>query len=231
MLQAVARADVESADGGHELDERQVSIVLIGNFNPRIVQPSWFDARGLLTEADVEADNLLVSEAITTFRTPLLTLLCDQGRFQITTTGKTPTPDLIRDLVVDTFEILGETPIGQIGINELVHVPSRRKSWDALVAQFGDPQRSLEVMDEQQLKTIELTGPRPDEDPVGSRQVLMQPSVLLQDGVFIQINDHLRLDADGSPTEARTAVEILANEWGASREFADKTIQRLAPDR
>ncbi|MGI9185450.1 MAG: hypothetical protein ACR2GZ_10915 [Solirubrobacteraceae bacterium] len=222
-----------SATEGDEpaFDEKQVSVIFIGSFNPRILQPSWFDARGLLTERDVEAAGLLVSDAVTAFRTPLFTLLCDQNRCQITTASKTPTPDLIRDLAVDMFEILGETPINGIGINAYAHVPPRVKTWDAVVAQLGDPHKTLELMEGQGLRTVELTGLRPGDGLSGSRQVLMQPSNFITDGVFILVNDDVRLGSPEDQGNGRMAVEILRTEWKPSRDFAETTIEHIAPTR
>lgn len=220
-----------SRDDPAILDERQVSIVLVGSFNPRILQPSWFDARGLLDEEDVESVNMIVSEAITAFRAPLFTVVCDHNRCQFTTTSKTPTPDIVKDLAVDTFKILAETPINRIGINALAHLPANQKSWDALTAQLGDPQAVFVLMDEQKLRTIELTGRRPNDDVDGSCQILMQPSGIFPGGVYVQINDDLQVSHPDEGADARQAMDILQAQWKASRDFAEITIERVAPSR
>jgi hypothetical protein len=132
-------------------------------------------------------------------------------------------------LVVGTFALLKETPVWEIGINHAAHVPKQRRRWDDVVAQFGDPQRSLVLLDEQRLQTIELVAPR-DDDFVGDRKVSLQPSVLLDEGVWYTINDHVIVHA---PTEqesmgAQDAMSALEGIWDDSRRVADHIHGRVA---
>ena len=80
-------------------------------------------------------------------------VLCARDRFQIGTTQTTPTPDISWDIMVETFSLLAETPIGQLGINHQVHVPRSERTWENIEAQLGDPQRII-LLEGQHLQTL-----------------------------------------------------------------------------
>src|SRR4051794_27085336 len=128
------------------LEQRASTIVLVGSFNPRIFQPLWFSARELLSEADVDAQSLVLTDGLSVFETEYVSFLCAQDRCQFATTAHTPTPDVIRDLAIGAFSILRDTPIWECGINHSAHVPASVRRWDHVVAQFGDPQKTLVLL-------------------------------------------------------------------------------------
>ena len=83
----------------HELEARASTVVLVGRFNPRILQPAWFDAKGLLAEEDVNPKTLVLTDGFVSFETQTVEVFCAQERCQVGTKELTPTPDVIRDLV------------------------------------------------------------------------------------------------------------------------------------
>ncbi len=216
-----------------ELEERATTIVLIGRFNPRIFQPMWFDAKGLLSEADVDPQSLVMTDGFAAFQTELFGLLCAQERCQFTTTATTPSPDVIRDLVLGTFTLLKETPIWECGINHVGHIPPSVRRWDDIAAQFGDPQRTFVVLDDQQLQTIEVRAQRDDERE-GSRTVQLQPSTHLEGGVWFALNDHVAVRSQPDVAEtvrAAEAMTVLENIWDPSVGVADDVHRLLAPSK
>jgi hypothetical protein len=215
-----------------ELEQRATTIVLLGRFNPRIFQPMWFASRKLLAEHDVEPESVVVTDGLSAFRRRDISLFCAQDRCQFGSTPTTPTPDILRDLATETFTVLRETPIRQIGINHNTHVPSTVRDWDTIAAQMGDPHRRFVLLEDQQLQTVQFGGPR-DDGLNGSRMVLLQPSVVLEGGVFFQVNDHVELvdSPDIEPLGASGAVDALNAIWDSSRVLSDQIQREIAPRR
>lgn len=204
--------------------------MLIGRFNPRVFQPMWFAARGLLAEEDVDADSVLMTDGFSNFVTREFGLLCTRDRWQVMATRTTPTPDILLDLTTETFTLLAETPVSQIGINHQAHVPKSDQSWDTVVAQLGDPQRRLPFLGEQRLQTIEFRSER-DDDYDGSRGLVLQPSVALDGGVWFQLNDHVSVnESPENVTGAEEAVKALRDVWDESRSAADAVLAMIAPE-
>jgi hypothetical protein len=213
----------------HELELRGSTIVLIGGFNPRIFQPMWFHARGLLADVDVDPNSLVLTEGFVAFQTGVVSVFCAQDRCQFGTTDKTPTPDIIRDLAVGTFTLLGETPVWEVGVNHAAHIPSQNRRWDDVVAQFGDPQKSLVLLEDQALQTVALVAPR-DDGRDGERTVQLQPSARLEEGVWFTMNDHVVVHPVNARESvgAKEAVEAIEGIWDSSRELSHKLHNRLA---
>jgi hypothetical protein len=217
----------------HELEERATAVVLVGRFNPRIFQPAWFDAKGLLAATDVEPTSLALTDGFVAFQTPLVSLVCTQERCQLMTTRHSPTPDVVRDLALGTFSFLLETPMWQCGINHAVHIPPIVRRWDDVTAQFGDPQKALRLLDHQRLNTVELRADR-DDGHDGTRTVQLQPSVHLEGGVWFSLNDHVNVLSEAEAQNAVGAddtIAVLESIWDTSRALADAIQDRLAPRR
>ena len=226
-LAAVATPTREAAPS--EQEQRATTIVLIGRFNPRIFQPMWFAARKLLAEGDVDPESIVVTDGVSAFRTHDISILCSLDRCQVGTTPATPTPDILRDLVTETFSLLAETPIGRVGINHQAHVPSSESTWDTVAAQLGDPHRRFVLLENQRLATVELRGDR-DDKHAGSRSVHLQPSVVLEDGVWLQLNDHIDVaDRPENAIGAKDAVDALTDIWDSSKAVAEHVLRQIAP--
>jgi len=97
-----------------------VSIVLIGNFNP-VFRPEWFENHAILSNKDTEQTNLIIlHKEISDFHNEWLRLQVQTNRFYAET-SEYPYVRLF-DFVVKTFkDYLSHTPISQIGINRRVH--------------------------------------------------------------------------------------------------------------
>ncbi len=75
------------------------SIVLLGNFNPKIFQPAWFVAEGLLQHQEADEANIeIIHSSVVIFRTDWMRMEVTQDRF-IVTTSKEPYDRVLRDLV------------------------------------------------------------------------------------------------------------------------------------
>ncbi len=89
-----------------------VSIVLLGDFNPKIFQPAWFAAQDLIRQQEAdEADIKIIHPEVVSFATgQWLALEVTRERFVVSTT-QDPYSKVMRDLVVGSFELLQHTPL------------------------------------------------------------------------------------------------------------------------
>ena len=99
-----------------------------------------------------------------------------------------------------------------------------------MVAQFGDPHRSFELLPDQRLQGVELRSSR-DDGREGERRVQVQPSVRLEGGVWFNLNDHVVVRPPGERESigALQAVDAIDGIWEDSRRLADEIHDRLAP--
>lgn len=101
-------------------EEKNLSIVLIGNFNPRIFHPQWFSDYGIISESDLdfilENDDVLVHKQITQFKSSWFQLEVTESRMQISCTQEAYFEPIL-DLLSSTFTVLSHTPVNQFGIN------------------------------------------------------------------------------------------------------------------
>src|SRR5690606_31806467 len=103
------------------------SIVLIGDFNPAIVQPFWLANRKLIREKEAQNAKMgVVHNEISKFNIDWAHFEITRMRFEIKTT-KEPYFEPLRDLIVEIFKILKETSIKNVSINHLRYYDLRDK--------------------------------------------------------------------------------------------------------
>ncbi|MGH7802265.1 MAG: hypothetical protein ACREOW_16845 [Thermodesulfobacteriota bacterium] len=113
-----------------------LSIVLVGDFNPKIFQPAWFGMEGLIRKNEVEtADIQIIHSDVVAFNVK------DWLSFNVTRerlsaeTAQEAYYEILRDLIVGTFKILRHTPIKMMGINHTRHfLMDSEQEWH----KFGD---------------------------------------------------------------------------------------------
>ncbi len=83
---------------------KEHSIVLIGNFNPKIFQSAWFAAQGLLSQQEAEeAEIEIIHSSVVVFSTTnWMRMEVTDDRF-IVKTSQEPYDVVIRDLILGTF--------------------------------------------------------------------------------------------------------------------------------
>ena len=208
---------------------RGMSIVLLGDFNPKIFQPAWFGGHGLIrpTEAD-EAEVEIVHSEVTKFRLDWVVLQVTRDRLVVETV-QDAFFEASRDLVLATFGLLGHTPLRSMGINMEAHW--RVASVEALqeFTRVLVPERAWQgLLDRGELQNLTMRGARPDHHS-GYVQIQVQPSRRIEGGVFLSVNDHyvaVEQSATGA-AGARVAMEILRENWQPSRERSLSLMERL----
>jgi hypothetical protein len=202
-------------------------IVLLGDFNPKIFQPAWFAAQELIGKAEAEnADIEIVHPEVVIFRLNWLRLEVTRERFSAGTIQDS-FEEVTRDLVLGTFRILSHTPIKKIGINteahfevgsiekyhSIGHTLAPKEVWNDLLLKPG-------------LRSLTMEGVRPD-GIKGQIQVTVEPSLRVQPGLYIRINDHFEVDNPDSVLGSDEIVAIIEKNWPLTVERANCIITTL----
>jgi len=196
------------------------SIVLLGSFNPRIFQPAWFVAQGLLAPEEGTASTIqLINNDFCAFETDWcrVEVLGERCTFY---SLAAPIVEALRDLALGTFRILRHTPIVKVGLNTHAHfaMPDR-DVWN----RFGHllaPKDDLWSPILQKPGTLSLTiqGVRPD-DYEGHINVKVEPSSRIEPGIFVETNEEFRLPNADS---AEWVSEMIEAEWVKYRQRAEE---------
>jgi hypothetical protein len=206
-----------------------VSIVLLGDFNPTIIQPYWLSNKKLIGEQDAaNADIKLIHKDLVRFDSDWFFLDVNKVRFELRT-SKQPYFEPLKDLTVGIFHFLKETPIRAVGINHIFHLPFRD---DDQNIKFGNSLASLNnfstFMDNPRVYNLQVIDQKRKDDKPGSVTVGIAPSgeTTSKFGVSINMNDHFIL-GNSEPGRNGEIIEILKNEWQNSFENAKNISEKI----
>lgn len=203
------------------------SIVLLGDFNPKIFQPAWFACEGLVGKNEAEAAEIEVIHAeVVVFAFQGFKLQVTRDRFIISSLQE-PYFAPMRDLVLGTFELLRHTPVNRMGINVERHYRVHtEEEWHSFGHKLTPKQIWNGILEEPGMRSVVIQGKRKDSY---NGWVLMRvdPSPAVQPGVFFQVNDHLELDHGHSSPEL---MEILRTSWRDSVKRSVGMIESLVEE-
>jgi len=209
-------------------DAKNISIVLLGNFNPSIFHPQWFAAHGVISqsEADNESDLKVATPQVSSFSLTWANLQVTTGQFVISC--KNPSLfTMLQDLVLSTFDILAHTPISAMGIN-------LEQKWlsadEAEHQRFGDnmvPKEKWEFMTKPGLRDIVMEEHQRPDEYSGYIQARIQGLREAQNSVLISINDHYFIPKYETSLGAEPILEILRANWKTSNERSETIIQKI----
>jgi hypothetical protein len=208
------------------LKQSGLNIVAVGDFNTKIFQPAWFSGQKLISETETNgADQVLVSEQLSTFKLPWVMVRVIPHQFVAATTHDSQF-EAVRDLVVGTFKLLLHTPVRQLGINlERHYLCENEDRWN----QFGHKLAPKDVWfkfmkDPGLLKMVIMDKSLREGGPPGNTQIEIAGSVLFRPGIYFQVNNHYEvLDASG----ASTMVTTLESSFAAAMKQATGIIDSL----
>lgn len=206
-----------------------LSIVLIGNFNPPIVQPFWFSSKKLIREQEAQDAIIeVIHPELVRWNIGWMSVEVTQSRFEIRSSQE-PYFEPIRDILVSLIGILKETPLSAFGINHLLYfaLPDENRYYE-----FGDKIVPLsnwsKFLKEPRLFLVDVGEAKRGDNYVGQYRVRIQPSDLKLTtpwGILISINDHF--DLNGVNKQAADLIEILKENWLGSFTRAMETCQQI----
>jgi len=207
------------------------SIVLVGDFNPKIYQPSWFASQGLLRESEAEAAKVeIIHTDFTSFSTDWFVMQIARDRFTLTVNSSAYREHL-RDLVLGTFHKLSHTPISQMGVNYSARL--RFKStldWNCF-GHFLLPKSPFAgLLIDPGMRSFAVQGKRPD-DRLGYIILMADPVLGTQDEAKLRVNDHIERPLDAKSVSADFFLEILEQDYDViinrSKELANRLIDKF----
>ncbi len=201
------------------------SIVLIGRFNPAILQPAWLEAVGLLEGRDLQVHDQLIVPPLTALNFGWMSLEVTEDRAAFSVLEEATSPAPLRDFVVDLFRILEHTPVFSLGMNHTLHF-ALRNGWQ-MVSAAAVPGGALEArFPDATLRSATWTLPRPD-GLRGAVYLKLEPSQRLPDGGWAEWNSHVDLAPPTTVTGARPAIEALELHWDNDRRSAAATFDYI----
>lgn len=216
----------------------EASIVVAGNLNPAIFSPAWFRLYGLIDDTEFEAAKVgVIHPEITEFSIDSLTFHVTQQQLS----ARLAELPFVRvaDIVGAIFgELLPHTPLTAVGFNVSLHFRletiaqrvSLGRSLAPLAAwgAWGDTLESSDALKIGGVRdlTMEQTAIA-GRSRFDYRRFSVQPSVreqeLSKSGVFMLVNDHYQLQAEGVDINIK---EVLPK-FDTSISFAHTIISHL----
>ena len=214
----------------------QVSVVLLGRFNPTIFHPLWFAENKMIGRKEagiaIEKGIEVVHPELSSFRLDWLQLQVDRTRFA----ARVFEEPLVRayDLVVQCFQIMRHTPLSTLGINRLVHfeaggeeewhrlgdILAPKEPWKDFIGGGNLPRRGG-------LRSLTMKQTSRDTGEIGSINIKIEPSTEIKFGVFMEINDHYEIKDRENPTDADEIRGILERRFENSMEYSERIIDHI----
>ena len=207
----------------------ELSIVLIGDFNPIVFQPSWLVYKGLIQEVEAEEKNItevLIHPEISKFSLDWADIEITKQRFQIKTT-KASHFEVIKDLAISIFKILKNTPLNKIGINHSFHYQLTPKKYYELGEKLAPFNNWDNVLKKPKLLHLEMQEFPREDGAKGYYRINVIPSNLIPDsGINITTNNHFENSIDKN-VDNEEIINILINNWIPSNQRAKNILTQL----
>ena len=205
----------------------ELSIVLVGDFNPIIIQPSWLVYKGLIQETEGETVKLeVIHPEISKFSFDWANIEITKQRFQIKTTNASHF-EVIKDLAISIFKILKNTPLKKIGINHSFHYQLTPEQYYQLGKKLAPFNNWSNVLKNPKLMHIEMQEfPREDSAKGYYRINLIPSNLISNNGVNITTNDHFEASKEKN-IDNKEIINILTNNWHFSMQKANNSSTQL----
>lgn len=207
------------------------SVVVLGDFNPKIFHPDWFSSNGLLPPqlTDEASSPLYVSRELTTFVVDDIHIQVEQSRLGLTTKNPAKFP-AVKDLALGCLQLLEHTPLKALGLNlDFEKDMETADSWHAVGDGLAPKEPWRDLLQKPGLNTIVMEGQRAGcaADRV---HIKVKPSPLSQYAVYVGINQHYDLDGPEQKSvrhRNREAQRILTDDWNSFRQYAGQCASIL----
>ena len=206
-----------------------ISIVLIGDFNPKIFQPAWFAAQEppLIPKLEAEEAKIeIIHSDVATFEVDWFRLQVLRNRFQISSYQESRY-EFLRDLVLGTFQILQHTPVREIGINREVHSGvENEKVWHEFGHRIAPKDVWNGILEKPGLLSLTMVGVRTDGHN-GDINVIVQPSTTIRPGIYFNVNDHYSVKEPEKVVGCNEIMDILSAYFYDSIKRSDIIVNHL----
>ncbi len=208
-------------------DIQGLSVVFLGDFNPKIFQPAWFAAQGLIRQQEAEEAKVeIIHPEVVNFSLEWLAFQVTREQCALTTTQE-PYYVVMRDLIVGTFNLLQHTPLHKLGINIDMHFRmDSEASWHAFGHLLAPKNLWQDTLKNPGMRSLTMEGQRPDEFR-GYIRVQVEPSIKIHPGVYFRVNDHYEIETLQPGTGSDAMLDIFQRAWGESLTRSNHIISTL----
>lgn len=173
------------------------SIVVLGNMNPSIHHPLWYQRLELVNDEEVtsalDSDNTLCTPTVSHIAFPEFSIKCQRDRWEINT-AKRENCERLSNIASEVFQALDHTQLSAIGINVSLHIDTQIDNVPDYLATIVES-TGLSLPDKQEPRTATL------QYQVGAderrRTIKIEPSVLDTNKVFVGQNIHYDIEQQG----------------------------------
>ncbi len=206
------------------LEAYTLSVVVIGAFNPSIVHPFWLANKKLIREQEAESANIeVVHTEISKFSIDWATFEITRDRF-VVKTSQEPYFEPVRDLILEIFKLLKETPIRSFGTNHSKYYDLRDADRHY---KFGNKLAPLsnwsDYLEDPRLQTLEIIETKRKDGKKGLFRIKIQPPDIKLSaiyGILINVNDHLDINE-------RDFVKTFSENWKPSFDRASEITELI----
>jgi hypothetical protein len=206
-------------------DVDQASIVLLGRFDAGRLHPNDTIMQELLTPADTEVlrVTLLLPGEVIEFQTQFLVIHADGNRLSITSQISAPIPQKVRDFMAELLLSIN-MPVTAMGINRDIHFPVRSAEKFVAIRDQLIKRDSLEgVLKNGLIRSLLFESDRYDAEE-GKIYTRIEPSMIIRQGVFIQVNDHISFPSTKLTNDLSSS---LFEKWTAAIDNAQAIVSKV----
>ncbi|MEQ1850481.1 MAG: hypothetical protein ABMA01_02705 [Chthoniobacteraceae bacterium] len=212
-------------------DAEEISVVLLGSFNPGIFHPEWFRRQEILLPQEAEEAKLKVlSPEVTEVLFLDMKLDVFPDRF-VLETNDASRAEKLQDIVINVLTRLPHTPITACGLNDALHFDLKDEAYWHKIGHELAPKELIwsEVLEKPGMETLVVKGTRGGEFP-GEVNVTVAPSKnpKMPHGLFVRSNFHFPVPRNESGTpRSELVVPYVQKEWKSALEQARRVAYRI----
>lgn len=209
------------------IEKEGASVVMVGSFNPSIFQPRWLASLGMIRAE--EADSATISTIqvqVADFQTEWFRMQVLQNRFLLQSLDATHYGP-IHDLVAGIFRLLPHTPVNRLGIARWFHYRMESTEvWHEVGNKLAPKEFWHPLVETPGLRSMMMQGRRTGAES-GTLFVKIEPSLVIQPGVFIEVTEEYAAHGDEDLADAKWVPERLDKHWEPIMKYAEDVSQGL----
>jgi len=219
---------------------QEANIVAVGIFNPAMFSVDMLKENGLLgaEDADLARDqgSYVLTRQVNTLETEWARLQVLENQLLIMSKGALS--PAVRDIAVGILSLLSYTNISAVGLNFFGHYKmSSRADYHRVGDVFAPKTIWNDIFPTEnhntgmETLTVVVQPARREENAVmgNVKQITLQPSKLIPDGLFLSCNDHYVVEADDQTKigTAERVARLIETKWEPSWQETNKLFNSL----
>lgn len=211
------------------VEKEELSLVILGSFNPVIITPHWLSGKGLIRESEADsADVRIIHQEVVDFSLDWISFDITQTKLVIKCT-KSPFFEVARDLIVGILTILKETPITSYGFNfqSTIGLKTEERYYE-----IGNKLSPLSTwssfLENPRLQRIDIVQ-KVSKDAKNGRvliTIFATEDLSIKYGVVINVNDHY--DFNEKEKEKKFYAKHLIEHWDFASAISITILKELS---